>query len=386
MDAPSQGITGALRLQDGSGGALLRVTHYGGLLVTIFNDPDFAGVDRSTTITHIGGTLHVAGIISGFGPQGTNVVDLANAALQVNCVVGCAASTPGPTPHITSVTHVAGRVMLANIAGTAANLTGTSLDVNCTGGCSGGSSDAVNVFHQSTVAHISSVVHMAGVIRGFGIQATDVVDIPNASLKVSQGPARWPVSHITSVTHVYGMVSLVNRAGAYFTMTGSSLDVNMTNSPTVLPGNTANTTAWLVNVQHISSQLHINVASIGGIPIQTSRGLPIQHIATVVHVRAVAYSQLLRQQQVTNCGTSAATFLSAASGLRRDVYLKNGGTVNIYVGGTHATVTTSNGWFLHAGQVSTAELRLESFQGPLACIADGPGQRLYVITVDNPNS
>jgi len=84
------------------------------------------------TIRHVGSVLHVAGVIRGFGPQGTNVVDAANAALQVNCVIGC----------------------------------------------SGGGG-------ASVIAHVSAVTHVAGVVRAFGKQATDVVDTANAALRVN---------------------------------------------------------------------------------------------------------------------------------------------------------------------------------------------------------
>lgn len=123
----------------GRDGSFISVDHTGAMLVT-------PGPIAAWMIGHVSSVAHVAGVIRGFGPQGTNVVDLSNAALQVNCVVGCG---------------------------------------------SGG-----------TQAHITSVTHVAGVIRAFGPQATDLVDAVNVSLRVSQGPARWPVSHVTSVTHV----------------------------------------------------------------------------------------------------------------------------------------------------------------------------------------
>lgn len=313
--ASGQGITGALRIQDGASSQMLRITHYGGLLVTIYNDPGFGGIDQSTTISHITGIVHVSGIIRGFGPLGTNVVDVANLALNVNCVVGCAASTPGPIPHITSVTHVAGGVSLLSRAGVYVGVSGTSLDVNCTGGCTGGSSDTVNVFHQSTVAHVSSV------------------------------------------THVAGLISLGARDGTYATLTGTALNVNLTNTPAVTQSG-----EW--NVRHVTSVTHVAVVT--G-PAMTT----------------------LRVYNAFGCGSTARTVL-AANPNRKKLILKNLGTLPIWVLGGHATLTsgnTSTGVILHANTTAantteTSTIDLSGYTGPIDCIATSAGvqsQQLSII-------
>ena len=86
--------------------------------------------------------------------------------------------------------------------------------------------------------------------------------------------------------------------------------------------------------------------------------------------------------RVVGCGATAATAVTPTTG-RRDLVLKNVGTVNIYVGGVHATVTTSNAWTLHASsaQPGTAQLYLENFSGQVNCIADGPNQTLEIMEV-----
>ena len=56
---------------------------------------------------------------------------------------------------------------------------------SCAGAGGGSAGDAVNVFHQSVIAHVSAVAHVAGVVRGFGKQATDVVDAANSALRVN---------------------------------------------------------------------------------------------------------------------------------------------------------------------------------------------------------
>ena len=192
----SQVPAGAVRVMDGSATNQLSVDAAGRAAVT-------GNFSHTTSVTHI------AGVITAFGKQNTNVVDTANAALQVNCVVGCGAAS-------------------------------------------------------SVVSHISSVSHVAGVITGFGKQATNVVDTVNSALQVNcvvGCSSGGTVSHITSVSHIYGTVSLVNRAGTYAGFTGTSQDVNLTNSPAVNQSGT-----WTIQaahqggewtLRHVSGALHI---------------------------------------------------------------------------------------------------------------------------------
>ncbi len=111
---------------------------------------DDGALRTSTNVKHISGALHIAGIAQ---------------TINVNCLSGCSGA-PGAAhtavtqagawtvAHVTSVTHVVGTVVLRSMAGTAVTVTGTALDVNCTG-CSAAS--AVNV------GHISAAVHVAGI-------------------------------------------------------------------------------------------------------------------------------------------------------------------------------------------------------------------------------
>lgn len=113
-------------------------------------------------------------------------------------------------------------------------------------------------------------------------------------------------------------------------------------------------------------------------------------LAQVAHISSVVHTTSGVSPHVTtfwvNCGTTAAVAVTPKAdtlGRRRDLMVQNAGTVNIHLGGTHATVTATTGWTLHAASVSsfTARLVLEQFQGRLDCIADGPGQTLQIMEI-----
>lgn len=147
----------------------------------------------------------------------------------------------------------------------------------------------------------------------------------------------------------------------------------------------------VASVGHVSSVTHISgtvrLSDIAGNVVGvTSGGLTVGNIAHMTSVTHVAVTSQVQSSLVTgfrvNCGTGAATAVSPVTG-RRDVRMKNVGTVNIYVLGGHVTVTTANGWTLHTASASpgTSQLLLENFQGRMDCIADGPGQTLEIIQI-----
>ena len=94
---------------------------------------------------------------------------------------------PGFADNFATINHAGAlAVELKDEAGYRATLTGTSLDVNCTGGCAGSSGgDAVNVFHQSTVRHVSSVTHITGTLMLTNRAASSVVSLTGTSLDVN---------------------------------------------------------------------------------------------------------------------------------------------------------------------------------------------------------
>ena len=209
--------------------------------------------------------------------------------------------------HITTQVHVANMGILNALAVRCVN-PGATAFADCGG--AGGSADAVNVFHQSTVRHVSSV------------------------------------------THVFGFVRIVNVAGANATLTGSSLDVNVTNTAAV-----SQSGEW--NVRHVSGAMHI--AGVHG-------------------------SGALRAWRVASCGTAASSVI-ATNTARREIWLTNMGTSNIYIGygvTGHVALTTSNGWPMHAASASTGlayPMKFRNYYGPLSCITDNGSQQLGVMEI-----
>ena len=232
-------------------------------------------VSHVSAVVHVAsyGTLHVqgrgtagdshGGVLTIQGITGMNAVVVSQAtasSLQMTATqTGTWTVQPGNTVntsawlvnagHISSVTHVAGSVRL--MSGTPNNQLAIvthfgALAVTCytaagaTESCggTGGSGDAVNVFHQSTVRHVSSV------------------------------------------THVAGALSLVSRDGTYVTLTGTQLDVNCTGC----------SAASVVEVDHVSSVTHMALMSVAGTPLGLGAGLPIGHITSVVHVALASHA------------------------------------------------------------------------------------------------
>lgn len=250
--------------------------------------------------------------------------------------------------HITSLTHIGGGVFLTNLVGTAVTVTGTALDVNCTG-CSAASN-----------------------VR---------------------------VDHVSAVTHVSGRIILSDVAGNPVTVTAGELNVNCTGCSAASVVNVGHISGALhvaggftSNVGHISAAIHLaggvtdnaNAAlRVTGVTVFTIMGA-LDHVATQVHVAGVGISPQFTMFRV-NCGTTAATAVSVTT-TRKRVILQNVGTLPIYIGGGHVTVTASNAFTLHAVSAAenastTSRLELTDFQGRVDCISDGPGQTLEVLQV-----
>ena len=107
------------------------------------------------------------------------------------------------------------------------------------------------------------------------------------------------------------------------------------------------------------------------------------HVSSVTHLTLGLSPSLTTA--VSWCSPTALTVLSA-SATRRDVQLQNVGTIPIYVGGAHATVTALTGFVLHASSVSAgaSRLTLRDFRGRLDCITDsGPtlNQKLDILEI-----
>jgi hypothetical protein len=228
-----------------------------------------------------------------------------------------------------------------------------TLSVSCSN-CTGGSSDAVNVFHQSTIRHISSVTHVY------------VVDLPRSAHLAASQSGSWTIQ----AAHQGG--------------------------------------AWVMNVQHIAAMLHVAIVDLprwahmavaqSGIwnvtAHQGGTGYTIQHISSVVHVAGMSsaggsvktenhLSGALRAWRVASCGTTT-TQAVASNANRRTLIVNNIGTRPVYLGygaTGHVALTQANGYPMHSMGFTGANginsenhryagpLILESYQGPISCIA-----------------
>jgi len=131
------------------------------------------------------------------------------------------------------------------------------------------------------------------------------------------------------------------------------------------------------NLRHLSSVTHVAGQ------IAQSGTWNVQHIGSVVHVTGVQ-SPHITTFWVASCGTGAAIAVrpeANTQGRRRDLYFLNSGTENIFLGGTHTTVTATTGFTLHAGTGVTSRLLLENFTGRVDCITANGSQSLQVIEI-----
>lgn len=358
-------IYGRVNLIDRAGNY---VTVTGGAL-----DVNCTGCSSSATV-HISAALHIAGSIQGarLHIQGVGSPGQSHGGVvSIQGVTGMIAVDVSQSvarwtiAHVTSVTHVYGTVSLVSRAGAYATFTSTSLDVNCTAGCSSG----------GNISHITSVVHVVGYagaalhMQGIGLPGAahgGVVSIQGVggmvAVSVAQSIADWNIAHITSVTHVYGRMSLVGRDGTYITFTGTALDVNCS------AGCSAGTP-----IPHISGSLHIAGTIKGaqfhvtglGLPGQTHGGVfTIQGVTgmigmavyqdtprwTVAHITSVTHvygSVSLISRDGTYAGFAGTSVLVAASSAQSGSWsiqaTHQGGEWNIrHIGGViHVSIVSS---------------------------------------------
>ena len=181
---------------------------------------------------------------------------------------------------------------------------------------------------------------------------------------------------------VAGVLAICLAAGLAWAQqsTESSRPVRGTGTPG-FPATGVQTIQGIFQGRPVTVDFHHNAAALA----VTSHSVGISHITSVVHV-TTGQSPHVTTFWVSACGTSAAIAVTPKAdtlGRRRDLILQNAGTVNIHVGGTHLTVTTTNALTLHAATVSsfTSRLMLQNFQGRLDCIADGPLQTLQIMEI-----
>ena len=364
--ADAQVPFGAFRIMDGTHTQLARVNHTGQLAVdaTVTVATDNVNVFHQSTVRHISSVTHVAaadgGLVirdplnAGARARVDHTGALVTTATVTTTVDNVNVFHQSTIRHVSSEVHVAGALMIrdklclscvARVDHTGALVTSATVTVT---------TDNVNVFHQSTVRHVSSVTHIASAGLAIANQALAVrcVDTGGTTFQACGGGAdpssvvqssSWTIqaAHLVTIAHIAQSVHIGGTIqGAQFHVQGlglpgashggvltiqgitgmnavvvsqataSSLQMTATQTGTwtVQPGNTPNTTAWLVNVQHISSQLHLNIAGVGGLPIPTSQGLPIQHIASVVHIAVSGLGTPTQAISVRCVNTGATAF------------------------------------------------------------------------------
>ena len=154
--------------------------------------------ETSDIVSHVSSVTHIAGKVEQGG----------NWSLKV--------------PHITSVTHVSGALMLRDQEGNLVTVDTGALDVSCSG-CSAAAVVAVS--------HVSSVTHIAGTIT------------PTGSLAVSQSGAWtiqaihqagvWNITHISSVTHVSGFIQIQHGSSSKRVSVSQDGELLVVNSGTI---------------------------------------------------------------------------------------------------------------------------------------------------------
>lgn len=319
--------------------------------------------------------------------------------------------------HVASVTHVSGGVFIRDPAiATAARVTHIGeLLVNCNAGCAGGASDAVNVFHQSTVRHVSSVEHV--VILDWQRWAhLAAAQSGSWTVQAAHQGGEWNVRHISAVAHVLVTESERNRLGVHVTdkicLTCSAL-VTHRGGISVEGFGADNTVLVATNttpfrVAHITSVTHVLVTQSerNRLAFHRTDATCLTCTARVDHYNAAVnqphISGAVRAWQVQSCGSTASLAVSTNTN-RRDLILSNIGGAQpnaqiamntvIFVGfgaTGHVALTSSNGFPLQLHMATgsansvygtAAPLRLENYQGPVACITNANSANMGVLEI-----
>jgi len=389
-EAQSGAKAASVRIMDGAHTQLATVDHSGRLLVSTGSTSGLT--DHITSVTHIAGRVMIQNV------AGT-AVTVTGTALDVNCT-GCSAASVVAVTHISSALHIAGtapgmrlhvegvgspgqshggvlsiqgvtgmnpvvgRLVGAPNVGLGALITHTGqLGVTCftnagvaeTCGGTGGSGDAVNVFHQSTIRHVSSVVHVAAFhgaalpIQGVGIQGQShggVLTIQGITgmnaVTVVQSAGNWAISHISAAVHLAGNVTDQNNQA--LRVTGVTVFTVM-GAIDHLAGSlhiAGSINGARLHIQGVGSpgQSHGGVLSIQGVTgmnavsvAQSVANWTIAHVSSVTHVRGGVFltSQAGAAITVTgtaldvNCTGCAAASVVAVTHISAAVHI--GGTI-----------------------------------------------------------
>ena len=338
------------------------------------------------TIAHIAQSVHIGGTIQGaqFHVQGLGLPGASHGGvLTIQGITGMnavvvsqtvASSLQMTAGHISSTTHVAGNVRL--MSGTPNNQLAIvthfgALAVTCytaggateTCGGTGGSGDAVNVFHQSTIRHVSSVTHV--VILDWQRWAhLQVSQSGSWTIQAAHQGGEWNVRHITSVTHVQGSMQITatygqraflthfgalavtcyTNAGVAESCAGTSTPdaVNVFHQSTIrhissvthvsiidwqrwahVQTQTFQSGSWTIqaahqggewNIRHVTSVTHVAIMSVAGTNLGLGAGLPIGHITSVLHISAAGTPWNFNMALAIRCVNTGATAFESCGG------------------------------------------------------------------------
>ena len=242
----------------------------------------------------------------------------------------------------------------------------------------------------STIAHVSSVTHISAAGTPWAFNMALSVRCVNTGATAFESCAG--TSTLDAIAHVSGALHIAG------TIRGAAFHVQGLGTPGASHGGVlsvqgvAGGNPIVVNVQHISGAVHLasnvtdnanNAIRVTGVTVFSIQGA-VSHNSGQLHVAGTGISPQFTMFRV-NCGSTAATAVSVTT-TRKRVILQNVGTLPIYIGGGHVTVTASNAFTLHAvsapqNAATTSRLELTDFQGRVDCISDGPGQTLEVLQV-----
>lgn len=429
-------------------GAYAGVTHANALRVEdVGGGGDSVNVFHQSTIRHISSVVHLGGFIGirdGLCPTCWARVDHAGALSTTASVTTDNVNVfhQSTVRHISSVTHVAGGIMIRD--GLCATCTARIDHTGALATTATVTTDNVNVFHQSTIRHISSVTHVGGFIGiRDGLCATCWARVDHAgALSTSASVTtdnvnvfhQSTVRHVSSVSHVqiigpsYGgttqaevkqgapgsvapwpVVSHSQQSGAWTIQAAHLAGV-----PSVSQGSTwavvshaQQSGAWTIQAAHLAGTPSVSQGSAWAVTAHQGGNWAIGHVSSVTHVRGLVsirddtcltckarvdhYNVLVTQPHVSgafrawrvaDCGTTASLAVSTNLN-RRDLIMAVTGNRPVYIGygaTGHVALTQANGFPLHAFGVTSANaipgeqhaasyLYLPNYNGPIACIA-----------------
>lgn len=296
-----------------------RVDHAGALSTSASVTTDNVNVFHQSTVRHVSSMTHVV-IVDWQRWAHIQASQSGSFTVQAAHQGG----TPWTISHVSSVVHVGGFIGIRdglNPTGWARVNHAGQLIMNCETGCGAGSSDAVNVFHQSTVRHVSSVSHVQIVGPSYG---------GTTQAEVKQGApgsvAPWPVVSHAQQSGAW-TVQAAHLAGVPSVSQGSvwavSAHAQQSGSWTVQAAHQGG--EW--NIRHVTSVTHVALTGAGAGPAHlsvlatvvndTSPRSTIAHVTSVLHVSAVVTTATVACPSIASFSqTASAQLITGVAGQR----------------------------------------------------------------------